>query len=68
MSTTPESGAGGWAVGLFVPKPSALRRLSDRVEVAARWVLLLVGLLFIPVALTVGSAVTASQQSAAATR
>ncbi|MDD7939531.1 hypothetical protein PHK61_13995 [Actinomycetospora lutea] len=47
------------AVGLFVPRHSELRRNSDRAEVTARWVLLIVGLLFLPVALTVGSEVTA---------
>lgn len=58
MSTT-GTGAVHRAIGLFVPKRSTLRRRSDRVEVAARWVLLLVGLLAVPVALAVGSQVTA---------
>ncbi|MDD7939579.1 hypothetical protein PHK61_14240 [Actinomycetospora lutea] len=56
MGTT---GAVQRAFALFVPKRSALRRGSDRAEVAARWVLLIVGLLVVPVALTVGTQVTA---------
>lgn len=47
------------AIRAFVPRPSALRRTSDRVQVLARWVLLVAGLLVVPVALAAGSAVTA---------
>ena len=47
------------AVGLFVPPRSTLRRGSDRLEVAARWVLLIAGLLLLPVALAAGAEVTA---------
>ncbi|GAA4783330.1 hypothetical protein GCM10023200_15960 [Actinomycetospora chlora] len=47
------------AIGAFVPPRSELRRRSDRVEVAARWVLLLLGMLVVPVALAVGSEVAA---------
>ena len=36
-----------------------LRRRSDRMELGARWVLLVLGLLLLPVFLTVGSTVTA---------
>lgn len=46
-------------IGAFVPRRSELRRRSDRIEVGARWVLLLLGLLFLPVALAVGSETTA---------
>ncbi|GAA4759601.1 Rv1733c family protein [Actinomycetospora chibensis] len=46
-------------VGAFVPRRSALRRRSDRIEVGARWLLLLTGLLFLPVSLAIGSEVTA---------
>jgi hypothetical protein len=56
VSTT---GAAQRVIRSLVPKRSALRRRSDRLEVAARWVLLLVGLLVVPVALAVGSQVTA---------
>ncbi len=56
MGTT---GAVQRAIGLFVPKRSDLRRRSDKAEVTARWVLLLVGLLLVPVALAIGSQVTA---------
>jgi hypothetical protein len=56
MDTT---GAVQRAIGLFVPKRSDLRRRSDKAEVAARWVLLLVGLLVVPVALAIGSQVSA---------
>ncbi|MFC5139986.1 hypothetical protein ACFPK1_17230 [Actinomycetospora rhizophila] len=47
------------AIALFVPPRSALRRGSDRLEVAARWVLLIAGLVLLPVALSVGGEVTA---------
>ncbi|MFC5139874.1 hypothetical protein ACFPK1_16660 [Actinomycetospora rhizophila] len=57
MSTT--AGRVQQAVGLFVPKRSELRRGSDRAEVVARWVLLIIGLFLVPVALTAGSEVTA---------
>jgi hypothetical protein len=66
MGTTPASGAVERAIGLFVPKRSELRRSSDRIEVVARWAVLLVGLLFLPAALTVGSELAASQQVTAA--
>ncbi|GAA4731331.1 Rv1733c family protein [Actinomycetospora chibensis] len=48
------------AIGLFLPKRSSLRRRSDGIELTARWVLLLVGLIIVPVALTIGSEVTAA--------
>jgi hypothetical protein len=54
------TGAVYGAVRLFLPKRSSLRRRSDRIELLARWVLLLVGLVAIPVALTIGSEVTAA--------
>ncbi|PVZ06289.1 Rv1733c family protein [Actinomycetospora cinnamomea] len=57
MGTT---GAVQRAFRLLVPKRSELRRRSDRIEVAARWVLLLLGLFLVPVALAVGSQVTAN--------
>lgn len=66
MSTTGATGAVHRAIGLFVPKRSALRRRSDRIEVTARWVLLLVGLLFLPFALSAGSQVAAAHQVTAA--
>jgi hypothetical protein len=47
------------AIGAFVPRRSELRRRSDRIEVGARWALLLLGLLLVPVALSIGSEVTA---------
>jgi hypothetical protein len=53
------TGAVQRAIGLFVPKRSDLRRRSDKIEIAARWVLLLVGLLLVPVASAIGSQVTA---------
>lgn len=56
MGTT---GAVQRAITLFVPQRSTLRRGSDRSEIAARWVLLVVGLLLVPVALTLGTQVTA---------
>lgn len=68
MGTTQQAEAVHRLVGLLVPRPSVLRRGSDRVEVAARWVLLLVGLLFVPVALSVGSDVAASHEVTAATQ
>ncbi|GLZ49657.1 membrane protein [Actinomycetospora sp. NBRC 106375] len=46
-------------IGAFVPRPSTLRRRSDRIEVGARWVLLVLGLMLLPVFLTIGSSVTA---------
>ncbi|GAA4880879.1 hypothetical protein [Actinomycetospora straminea] len=58
MSTT-GTGTVQRAIGLFVPPRSTLRRPSDRLEVGARWVLLLVGLFVVPVALAVASQVTA---------
>ena len=57
MGTT---GAVSRAIGLFLPKRSSLRRRSDGIELTARWVLLLVGLVVVPVALTIGSEVTAA--------
>ncbi len=57
MGTT---GAVYRAIGLFLPKRSSLRRRSDGIELTARWVLLLVGLVVVPVALTIGSEVTAA--------
>ncbi|GAA4936443.1 hypothetical protein EV188_114131 [Actinomycetospora succinea] len=53
------TGAFRRAIGLFVPPRSELRRGSDRLEVAVRWVLLLAGLLLLPVALAAGGEVTA---------
>lgn len=50
------------AIGAFVPRRSTLRRRSDRIEVATRWVLLLLGLMLLPVALSIGSEVTARLQ------
>jgi hypothetical protein len=47
------------ALGLLVPPRSALRRRSDRIEVAARWVALVLTLLVGPVALWSGGEVTA---------
>lgn len=61
MGTTgPTTGAAYRAIGLFLPKRSSLRRRSDGIELTARWVLLLVGLLVVPVALTIGSEVAAA--------
>lgn len=61
MGTTgPTAGAVYRAIGLFLPRRSSLRRRSDGIELVARWVLLLVGLIVIPVALTIGSEVTAA--------
>ncbi|WP_433038271.1 Rv1733c family protein [Actinomycetospora sp. CA-053990] len=57
MGTT---GAVSRAIGLFLPKRSSLRRRSDGIELTSRWVLLLVGLIIVPVALTIGSEVTAA--------
>ena len=57
MGTT---GAVSRAIRLFLPKRSSLRRRSDGIELTARWVLLLVGLVVVPVALTIGSEVTAA--------
>jgi hypothetical protein len=54
------------AIGLFVPPRSALRRGSDRLEVAARWVLLTVGLVLLPLALAAGGEVTARLAATAA--
>jgi hypothetical protein len=53
------TGSARRVLGAFVPKRSTLRRRSDRIEVGARWLLLLLGLLLVPVALAVGSDVTA---------
>ncbi|MEJ2864705.1 Rv1733c family protein [Actinomycetospora flava] len=53
------TGAVRRAVGVLVPPRSALRRPSDRLEVTARWVLLLTGLLLLPLALAAGGEVTA---------
>ncbi|MDD7939451.1 hypothetical protein PHK61_13580 [Actinomycetospora lutea] len=60
------TGAARRAVGLFVPPRSTLRRGSDRLEVAARWVLLLAGLLLLPAALAAGGEVTARLAATAA--
>jgi hypothetical protein len=60
MSTSPTTAALQRAIGLFVPRRSALRRRSDRIELAVRWVLLIVGLLLLPIALTAGSEASAS--------
>jgi hypothetical protein len=46
------SGWLGRATGLSVPPRSTLRRRSDRIEVGARWVVLVLGLLIVPVALS----------------
>ena len=54
----------------FVPRASALRRTSDRVEVGARWVLAALFLAIVPIALTMGglsAAQSAEQAQVAAT-
>jgi hypothetical protein len=66
MGATGFAGAVSRAVGLFVPPRSSLRRRSDRIEVGARWVLVLLGLCFLPVALSVGSETAASLEVSAA--
>lgn len=50
----------------FVPRPSALRRRSDRVETAARWLALALLVLAVPVLLAVGSAHAQDVRDAAA--
>lgn len=60
------AGAVRRAAGLFVPPRSALRRGSDRLEVAARWLVLVAGLLLTPVALAAGGEVTARLAAEAA--
>src|SRR4051812_13454334 len=68
MSATAPPGAVRRWIRLFVPPRSALRRGSDRVEAAARWVLLLVGLLLLPVALTAGGGAATHAAAAGAER